>query len=1022
MKLNVVHVSDIHFHSETDPIVSLADDIAAHCFYRAREADAVLIAVTGDVAFSGSPTQYEVAKSFFGQLTDKIKAETKKPVYTIYAPGNHDCVLKPQDDVRELVIDKIINFPQEANNINYINTCVSAQKNYFDFVGKNENPSPVEIHPLWREFEFAVAGQTVRVSAINVAWMSRLPEKAGTLVFPLDSFRQQLDRAADIRLVLLHQPYNWYQQSSYHHMRTDLRRASSAVLSGHEHVGIAGKNDDDLTGQSLYFESAALQPHEITATAGFATYMFDTVSSKVIVERYSIIDGALNASEDTSILDLPSIIENRTDFLDFKKEWRKDLSNPGANFIHPEKPELSLEDIFVYPDLRDWENEDPSKLKDISSEVLMKRISEGGSALILGDERAGKTTLLYVLAKKLREAGLYPVYVKASEINNIKEVSDVGLRINRFCEKQYQNHDLLSIQERQKKVLLIDDIDGIKSGIASIAHVLTYANNHFGSVVLTAAQTFEISSLASSAASEMLRSIPRYEMLRFGQRLRLRLIRKWCSLGQITSLEEFDKRVHQIEGIINTVIGRNLVPQLPIYLLILLQSSDQHQHGEIQNSGFSHYYQFLITKSLGQANVSANELNEYYNYLAHLTWFLHSKGSKELRIEEFTEFTTIFSKRFSFVESGDRLNKLLRARLLSQRGECYSFAYPFVYYFFLGKYLASRVHKDQEVKQWIEQACEKLYLRENANAILFLTHHENDPWVIEKVANVVRSCFPEIVPMHFNGDTIGINDLLEEVSSRVLISGEIADNQENARSKQDNLERAEDSLPDAKPDENGELEFVAKFTLLMKTAEILGQVLKNYYGSLEKPFKAELLKDVFDGPLRALGLQFAEIFKDIDGLVSYIEDTALKGHSDLDNEARKRLARRQAGNLFSWLGTSVVAASAGFVATDKLREDVSMVVSANPTIAYRLIEIGTRFVRPGSLPMAEIEKLVSDIKGNHFAFQILQSLAVTHLYLYHTDISQKNKLCSILKISIENVKKIEAKGRDLRLVSKKKIG
>jgi hypothetical protein len=46
---------------------------------------------------------------------------------------------------------------------------------------------------------------------------------------------------------------------------------------------------------------------------------------------------------------------------------------------------------------------------------------------------------------------------------------------------------------------------------------------------------------------------------------------------------------------------------------------------------------------------------------------------------------------------------------------------------------------------------------------------------------------------------------------------------------------------------------------MSKMAEIFGQLLKNYYGPLEKLIKAELLREAFDGPLRGLQLLLEEM-------------------------------------------------------------------------------------------------------------------------------------------------------------------
>jgi hypothetical protein len=145
----------------------------------------------------------------------------------------------------------------------------------------------------------------------------------------------------------------------------------------------------------------------------------------------------------------------------------------------------------------------------------------------------------------------------------------------------------------------------------------------------------------------------------------------------------------------------------------------------------------------------------------------------------------------------------------------------------------------------------------------------------------------------------------------------------------------------------------------------------------------------------------------------------LKDDACLSAEERAKVARKASFSILGWLGTSVISAAAFYVATDKLREDVAALVRGNPTVAYRLIDMGTRLVRPGHMPIEEIEKLARELKDNHYAFGILQALGINHLYQYHTETSEKQRLCNILKISMGGAKSIELQGRDTKLVSKK---
>lgn len=153
------------------------------------------------------------------------------------------------------------------------------------------------------------------------------------------------------------------------------------------------------------------------------------------------------------------------------------------------------------------------------------------------------------------------------------------------------------------------------------------------------------------------------------------------------------------------------------------------------------------------------------------------------------------------------------------------------------------------------------------------------------------------------------------------------------RKLRDELEAAGDSEPieagdDTAPTEEGEdtepindvreqVEFVGKIYLLMKTAEILGQILKNYYGSLERPVKAALLHEVFDGPLRVLKTFVAEITREPESFVKELEGILEERQPQLSLAKKRQAAKKVAFHLLGMLCTGVVARTAQYVSADR---------------------------------------------------------------------------------------------------------
>lgn len=317
----------------------------------------------------------------------------------------------------------------------------------------------------------------------------------------------------------------------------------------------------------------------------------------------------------------------------------------------------------------------------------------------------------------------------------------------------------------------------------------------------------------------------------------------------------------------------------------------------------------------------------------------------------------------------------------------------------------------------IEKSCRKLYLKDSANTVMFLTHHVENSWVIGLICQVLRGCFADKKPVELNGDTLFFNELVEKSAQLTLPAPNVEKNQSAVREIEDSIVASE---KEKEKDENVEdyslLSFTAKWNLLHKTAEILGLILTNYYGSIERSRKKEMIREVFDGPLRALRIWLEEIAADLPGLVKELKSDALKRNPKLDAAKTEIEIKRRIFNLFGWVSTGAVASCGSFVRSEKLREDVASVVQENPTNAYQLIEASSRLLKPGKVPIDRIRKLAEDLEGNPYAFAILQTLGFYHMYMFHTDEPQKQALCKTLKISFEQAKAIEVKktGRTIK--------
>src|ERR1035437_6635764 len=98
MRILLIHLSDLHIGSSDDPVLSRTDAICDAVQNLEYEPKAVIIIVSGDVAFSGQEMEYLAAGEFLERirwaLSTRLHSRSSNVplvILTAAVPGNHDC-------------------------------------------------------------------------------------------------------------------------------------------------------------------------------------------------------------------------------------------------------------------------------------------------------------------------------------------------------------------------------------------------------------------------------------------------------------------------------------------------------------------------------------------------------------------------------------------------------------------------------------------------------------------------------------------------------------------------------------------------------------------------------------------------------------------------------------------------------------------------------------------------------------------------------------------------------------------
>ncbi len=1000
----ILHLSDIHIKTADDPILSRGSRIAACINSIIPSASHVFIVVSGDISFSGIKKEYDLAKTFLMGIKAYIMNETNVPVSFVITPGNHDCDFLNNTGTRKMIVQNIEESANPEIDTSVIETCAGIQKDFFDFRNELEPDGNVDDDLLWRSKLFIVEGKTLCFECLNISWVSNFHETSGKLYFPIDRYQDKKLASADTRILMLHHPINWFNQSVYRNFRRSIRQLADLVITGHEHQGNVGIIDEVESDQSAFIEGCVLFDTKIPSDSALNVAQIDIVQSKFTSVRHKW-DGKLYIpTEVGSWKEYHNLPTKKINPFNILKPFQEMLDDPGAFIKHPgsrNHTNITLTDIYIFPDLRKMVA-GPRKRNIINSTELLSSANIVDGTVIEGDEKAGCTSLLYQFYRNYHDQGFVPLLIKGKDIKR-GSGTELDEIIISAVTLQYGKENIPAFQQLSvsKKILFLDDFDDGPLRAADIrAELICSIKKRFGFFIITVNELFEMREMLDGDESRSLLSLVHYKLQPFGYVLRSKLIQKWFSIGADGTLDEaqFIAKCDQAERLMKNVMTRAVIPKIPLYLLTLLQSMEAGRSGDFKESGLGYYYQYLLTDAFQHAGVKKDKLTELFQYSAHLAWEFHIQQQDELTELDLRAFNKRFSDTWHTVDFQSRLNELLKSRVLQCRGEDYSFRYPYIYYYLKGQYLQENLSSD-DIRAYIVKCCKHLYVRDHANTVLFLAHHTNDDFLLKSISDALHGIIQHCTPVTFNNDTAEIQKIIDDAPKLKYTGEQPADHRNRLNKERDEIDDGKDGLVD-KEEDSDELSFLAQIIVLFKTTEILGQILKNQYSKIQRTRKRELLEELFNGPLRVLHDFYNLIGKHPDYLVAEI-DAALsrKRKSDPEHE-RRRIAKNVVAGIVQILSFAFVVKAGQGASSENLFEEVHDVVEKNGTLAFKLIELFIHLDSPKPLPHQMLQQVHGEAKSNTLAARMVQIMVLNRLYMFKTSEADIQWLSNVLKIDI----------------------
>ncbi len=1013
MRIAVIHLSDIHFRQAGNPILARVDRIAAAVNSSDAATGLFLVIISGDVAYSGSVKEYATALEFFGTLKGKLESLRKDAkVEFVCVPGNHDCAL-PEADLKlrdVLVRGAIPSMVDGKEDQSLLTQILRVQRPYKNF-RKRLTPGKGVWDGVCETLFVEHGEKKIQVNLYNTAILSRRDEQQGQLYVPLETLRTRVTLAKDAALCLsvFHHSYLWIESNTATAFRNHIERTSDVALMGHQHYSHSFYKENDTGQRVLYLEADALQDENYPQKSGFQILVFDLDSQEEqsIKFRWAAKEEIYRKTEDSGWRPLTI---NRAIRAEFRPSvtFQAFLDDVGTPLWHGRKGSLKLRDVFVFPDVMVRPAGGKSSLREVRGEDLLKYVMATDRILFQAPGLGGKTSLAKILlAEILSGSDVVPIFLNGEQITAVIERRAVASFWRLFTD-QYGPPMLEAFQQlgKDKRALLIDNWSSANLNAEGRKAFLDICSQHFGKILLFADELFQIQELIDQSPSTTL-EFEHASVQQLGHGQRGHIIDRWVALGREHTGDEkkINREIEEKERLIRGLIGKNTLPSIPFVVLCILEAEQEGKAESTEAGSFGYLYEVLVTTALSATTGPKAQLEKKYAFLARLSYQMFKLDVRALSLSHVKEIAEKYSESVLVkVDIEGMLADLEASRVLVNIDGNYAFAYPHLFHYFVARSYKENLDRENgpALREEISRMADYVSSDKYSTILMFIIYFARDAsGVVRKLVDNANRVYANESPASLETDVAFLNQFCEQPDVEIPEKVDVNANREDRREFRDRMDRSEKDIVHPRDREylySEDLSDKEKFDLAYKHIELLGQVIRNFPGSLPGPEKLAILKSSYLLGLRTMSV----LLRLLESSTGMFREALLKaGKKDQDADANK--FRRAVDGLMLLISRicvlvmlKKVSGSVGVPDLEGAYHETLQQVGRNN--ATQLIDLSIKLDHFEGFPDTDVRQLHKLLMHNAFADWVLADLVMSHIAIFGVDFKTRQSMTALFKV------------------------
>lgn len=335
----------------------------------------------------------------------------------------------------------------------------------------------------------------------------------------------------------------------------------------------------------------------------------------------------------------------------------------------------------------------------------------------------------------------------------------------------------------------------------------------------------------------------------------------------------------------------------------------------------------------------------------------------------------------------------------------------YIYYYFVATYFADK-YTVEGIEDIIFKMSERLYRREFANILMFILHLTPKDNIIENLILQSKKIFIELTEFKFELDEVKNLNLSIKNDYLKINNKSLEENENDKLNKKDriqpmNKELYKDDRYEADYNEDiQELNLFGKINLAFKMMEILGEIIKNYSGTLDGNINEKMIIETHSLGLRSLRSLMDLFNKEHHNLMDFLKDMVAKKKHVTEDKITEDVARIVYG-IATNISSNIIKKIAKATASKDLKTLIHEILERDKNNnAKLLLAQAIELDFENGLNIKNIEALNKHFKDekNSVCSTTLKKLVLDHLYMYDVTYDKKQSICKKLDININEAK------------------